>query len=661
MKFWYLFIFLSFIFTDLWAFRVRGHVEGLKTGEMVYLYTDAPDECHPKWRLSLLMDSVAVGKEGTFEFNVQNAAYGRLWLLRTRDKPIQYFFTGDEDYEVKGKLDFVGLKDLKQTGGYACLLSGDIMDLMETPHRLPLEKRMAIEWIKKYASEDVGIWALAYYSMVGSELQWREVEEVIPFISEKQRQNPYFKILEKYHARQKLIQPGQSLSLSLNASEMGKDKLRDFMNGHPILIYAFTYSGAAFEKTYVSNAQKLAQLTQEFPDLRLVLAYPRFTDSIYTTALEQLINARTCSVSLDFLVSENPWAKALNQANTALLIDKNKKVLTNTKQVEELKQVLSRTPCYTPHYEINGYVMGLGEGVAELVYVNEDGKGLGVKDTALITNGYFRFVGSLKRPEYCNIGIRNTIYPVGFFLDNELVDVHIRVTPPRFSQNGQASLGGQVYGSKLEVQYQKLLNLEEEAEIEQWIVEHADEPLTLTWIANVLVKNYPQETLERWFKMLDKKLSHFREYGELKRQLVLQGKLQPGKIAPEFNLVSSTGDPIDLKSFRGKYLLVDFWASWCGPCRAKIPHLKKVWKDFHNRGLEILSITLDRKKKDWETALETEQMPWQQLWDEAGEVSERYNVQQIPCIILIDPRGKIVGMNLSDEQLEETLQKVLKK
>ena len=156
---------------------------------------------------------------------------------------------------------------------------------------------------------------------------------------------------------------------------------------------------------------------------------------------------------------------------------------------------------------------------------------------------------------------------------------------------------------------------------------------------------------------MDVSFSDTLAYKEVQLQIAKHRELAVGAEAPNFTLLSDKGKEVVLSDFRGKYVLLDFWASWCGPCRMEIPNLKKLWQKYHAKGLEIVSITLDAKDGDWRKALADEQMPWTQLTAKGTNVSKQYNVKGIPHILLLDPEGKIVGINLRGEELEEALQK----
>jgi peroxiredoxin len=133
-----------------------------------------------------------------------------------------------------------------------------------------------------------------------------------------------------------------------------------------------------------------------------------------------------------------------------------------------------------------------------------------------------------------------------------------------------------------------------------------------------------------------------------------------GSIAPEFTQNDRDGNPVKLSSFRGKYLLVDFWASWCGPCRQENPNVVKAYARYHDKGFEILGVSLDNEKgrENWLKAIEKDGLTWTQVTDLKywnNEVAQLYGIKSIPQNFILDPSGKIIAKNLRGEALEKKL------
>ena len=136
-----------------------------------------------------------------------------------------------------------------------------------------------------------------------------------------------------------------------------------------------------------------------------------------------------------------------------------------------------------------------------------------------------------------------------------------------------------------------------------------------------------------------------------------------GYMAPDFTLPDSTEKKTyTLSGFRGKYLLVDFWASWCGPCKAEIPFMKEAYAKYHDSGFEIMSVSLDDKREAWLNALKQFQMPWAQVSDVKGfrsTVNELYPIPSIPKTLLLDKTGKIIATDLRGQALDLKLEQLL--
>lgn len=160
---------------------------------------------------------------------------------------------------------------------------------------------------------------------------------------------------------------------------------------------------------------------------------------------------------------------------------------------------------------------------------------------------------------------------------------------------------------------------------------------------------------------LDGKANGNEIYDLLKQQVSQLSALAPGTMAPEINLPQPNGDMLSLSSLRGKYVLIDFWASWCGPCRRENPNVKKVYDKYHSKGFEILGVALDKTQAAWVTAIEQDQLNWKHVSDLKywqSSVVPAYQVQAIPLTFLIDKEGKIIAKNLRGQALEDKLEEI---
>lgn len=132
-----------------------------------------------------------------------------------------------------------------------------------------------------------------------------------------------------------------------------------------------------------------------------------------------------------------------------------------------------------------------------------------------------------------------------------------------------------------------------------------------------------------------------------------------GDKAKEITLPDAKGKNINLSSLKGKVVLIDFWASWCVPCRKKVPEIKKTYSKFKPKGFEIYGISLDDDATSWKQALKEDRITWLHVNDAKGDVAGLWNVNYIPNTFLLDKTGKIIAINPSLEELNTLLQKLL--
>lgn len=149
----------------------------------------------------------------------------------------------------------------------------------------------------------------------------------------------------------------------------------------------------------------------------------------------------------------------------------------------------------------------------------------------------------------------------------------------------------------------------------------------------------------------------FKAKAEKAKRMALGAKYQ------DIELMNPKGEMVKLSDYvpEGKYVMLEFWASWCGPCRGEIPHLRHVYKDYKNKGFEIVSISIDERKKDWEKAMKEEGMEWTQLCDPKGfngPVAKQYNISGVPTCIILDKEGRIFKTDMRGAALDAVLQEL---
>lgn len=153
-------------------------------------------------------------------------------------------------------------------------------------------------------------------------------------------------------------------------------------------------------------------------------------------------------------------------------------------------------------------------------------------------------------------------------------------------------------------------------------------------------------------------------YTQALDEVIANKEFKVGNEAPGFAIKGMDGKEIELKNYAGKYVLLDFWASWCGPCRREMPNVVKLYKECKGKNFEIIGISLDQKEADWKKAVKDLGMTWPQACDFLvwqSPVSRKYNLSAVPYTVLINPEGKVEAIDLRGEELVKTVKALLKK
>ncbi|MGS2741808.1 redoxin domain-containing protein [Sinomicrobium sp. M5D2P17] len=344
-------------------------------------------------------------------------------------------------------------------------------------------------------------------------------------------------------------------------------------------------------------------------------------------------------------------------------------------------------------YAITGNIQGLNNGVVYLEPVGEEGK----RDSSLVENGKFGFNGVLEEPLRYRLKLKgkedNGLY---FILSNEAIEVQVKK---------DSLFKGKVTGASIEEVYRSYYNNEfqeirdmagpvyklSDSITQQGKVEMTPEQRAMMdkkWneldkkatsittgfilehpgsIASALIIQeryitYPNlETADKLYNNLIPEVQESYYGKQLYASLTKMKKTAVGSNAPDFTQPDRDGNMVSLSDFKGQYVFLDFWASWCAPCRKENPNVLKGYRKYHEAGLEIVAVSLDDKKDKWEKAIEEDGLTWLHLSDLKGfknEAAQEYGVQSIPQNFLIDPKGQIIGKDLKGEDLQEKLKEV---
>ena len=312
-------------------------------------------------------------------------------------------------------------------------------------------------------------------------------------------------------------------------------------------------------------------------------------------------------------------------------------------------------------------------------------------DSTAIVDGAFSFEGEIDSPEMYYITFNNNVYNrINIFLENDVFNV----TGSNLERENLDIQGGPLHEAydefytediKYDEEIGKAIGVYNEGEenddkalmdkgdslydaadlkratfIEDYINTNGGS-LVAGYVLSRNYYRYELEKLEAFYKGFSDEVKGS-TYGEaINEKITALQNSAIGREAPLFSMNDVNGNAVNLEDFRGNYLLVDFWASWCGPCRAENPNVVQAYKKYNGNGFEILGISLDSEKADWLEAIDADKLTWTHVsdlnsWD--CEAVELYGVSAIPHSVLIDPSGIIVAKDLREEALFEKLEEI---
>ncbi|WP_353139159.1 TlpA disulfide reductase family protein [Pseudopedobacter sp.] len=189
--------------------------------------------------------------------------------------------------------------------------------------------------------------------------------------------------------------------------------------------------------------------------------------------------------------------------------------------------------------------------------------------------------------------------------------------------------------------------------------------LTAFFAANVIMGTDPVSYEDKIIAYSKEAAENFPENKMIQafaKQMAGMENLAVGKVAPDFTANTPDGKAMKLSDLRGKYVLLDFWASWCGPCRQENPHIVKTYEKYKGKNFTVLGFSLDNDASKWKEAIQADKLNWSHVselkqWD--AETARLYNINAIPASFLLDPQGKIIAKNLRGDDLQKFLEKTL--
>lgn len=364
-----------------------------------------------------------------------------------------------------------------------------------------------------------------------------------------------------------------------------------------------------------------------------------------------------------------------------------------------LVAALSVIACKKEGYEISGVAKGVENGKQVFLEIQNE-KGPVTLDTAVVESEKFKFDGKLTEGiELAFVRIESLNNSMPIILENGDINLEINKdtiqksiiggTPNnekfyeynkssqeiinrmlKFQEENQAKLvasqqkNDTIVYKQLMDQYGKFQD-EMNLHSKDFVTKNPKAFISVLLLENFLLRNYltPVEIKEMYDK-LDVSIRETKSGKNIKTMLEAMSSVEIGSVAPDFSAPSPDGKVISLKESMGKVTLIDFWASWCGPCRQENPNVVAMYNELHDKGLNIIGVSLDKEgdMQKWKDAIAKDGLTWNQIsnlkhWKEP--IAEQYNVKSIPATFLLDASGKIVAKDLRGEELKAKVKELL--
>mgnify|MGYP000540213843 CR=1 FL=1 len=336
-------------------------------------------------------------------------------------------------------------------------------------------------------------------------------------------------------------------------------------------------------------------------------------------------------------------------------------------------------------YKVTGTVEGMPDGKAIIATVN--GSTLDTLAKADVKNGSFEFTGNVSEPTGAYIMVIGQRGAIPFMLENANITISagqagltvtgsegqkiydqfmaINTTTQqeamKLQQEYQAANGDQAKMQAVQEAYAKLMT-DAQAKETELIKANPDSYVSAFVIASGMGQMEYEQLKER-YNLLGEKAKASAQGKAIAAQIAKLESTAIGQIAPNFTITTPEGESISLYDIKGKVKLIDFWASWCGPCRGENPHVVEIYKEYHPKGLEIFGVSLDNNKEAWVKAIADDGLVWKHGSDLKGWQSapaQLYSVTGIPHTVLLDENNKIIAKNLRGDELKQKIAELLK-